>query len=148
VGGRRGAHRPARERREPCHCFCYGAARPASRGRLSPPVTSSARAPPPPARAPGGSFPAGKFPGRHQGQRQSPMWGISAAPHPFAGCPSAPGQQQGHQGRPQFNTFSEKCPSFPSSCTGCDAWPWGDGGPVVRRDPPLPAPCSSAHFSL
>lgn len=54
----------------------------------------------------------------------------------------------------QFNTFSELCPSLPSSCTGGEASlcraRLGTGA-VWCRVPPLPTgmvACSSAHFSL
>lgn len=148
-----GAQHPVRERRKPCCCFCKEGSVPASHVCLSPPVTSSARAPPPLPLVPQASFPAVKFPGRPQGQQPSP----NLPRHPGFSSPTA--APPALAGWPQFNTFSEKCPSFPSSCTGRKACPRQDGlcswhrGPAGHRGPPLPAAgqepcCSSAHFSL
>lgn len=75
---------------------------------------------------------------------------------PAASEETNPSQQPGFRVDPlagcQFNTFSEECPSLPSSCTGCEAsWRRPGLGTVAVwwcRGPAAPPACSSAHFSL
>lgn len=163
MGDRQGAHLPIGERRKPCCCFCNRASVP---GFTCVPVLIGLHPEHHHHRhvrheGPSSCKISQETPGAATVSQSVETPRILAArqnPTPCRGLCAGALARSKDTVSPQFNTFSEKCPSFPSSCTGWEACPPQDEphswarAPPGHRGPPLPgagrAPCSSAHFSL